>query len=166
MVAVLDWLRNTSSVLKVIDLNLITSTIRDYSRRCISADPAGCEDARGGFFLANKSSAWQDLGNYELILEENLGINDAGDFGFDNITLGVPGSGAPNIGHQIVVGIVAKDYYLATWGLRPAPTNFTNLDTPVSSLLQSLKATNKIPSLSWGYTAGSYQVSQGTSLRI
>lgn len=120
-----------------------------------------CEKSRGNFFRTNILSTWQDLGFYDLEFEQNLGVYAGGDFGYDTITLGLPGTKSPSFEHQIVVGIITVDYYLATWGLRPAATNLTTFNNPIPSLLQNMKENKSIPSLSWGYTAGSYQVSKG-----
>lgn len=40
------------------------------------------------------------------------------------------------------------------WPLNPWPVNFTELTQSTPSLLSSLRNSSKIPSLSWGYTAG------------
>ena len=122
-------------------------------------DTSDCQTARG-IFHPNQSSTWTDIGDFTLGSEMNLGINDGGDFGFDNLTLGPPGSGAPNIEHQVIVGVVAQDFFTGSLGLRPVATNFSNFDNPIPSLLQTLKTAQIIPSLSWSYTAGSYQIGQ------
>lgn len=57
----------------------------------VIADPIGCDgfqkpdcaDTRGALFAANESSTWSDVGVLGLHIEENLGDNDQGDFGFD-----------------------------------------------------------------------------------
>ena len=97
---------------------------------CLSSDPSDCSAARGNIFYPNTSSTWQSLGDYTLVFEENLGINDAGNFAFESITLGLSGSSGASyaLDHQVVTGVITKDFFVATWGLRPAPTNFTDLD--------------------------------------
>lgn len=99
---------------------------------------------------------------YELDQELNLGYTGNGNFGLDNLTLGYPGSGAITLEHQIVATVAAKDFYLATWGIAPRPTNLTSDPNAVTfaanesyqSVLSTLRQDDKIPSLSYGYTAG------------
>ena len=81
-----------------------------------------------------------------------------GDFGFDSIVLGAPGStsGAYSLENQILASIATKEFYVATWGIAPRPTNLTTIDAQNShpSLLTTLREQNQIPSLSYAYTAG------------
>lgn len=121
---------------------------------CTPTDPWACGSTRGDIFYNNESSTWQDEGFYELDLELNLGYTGNGDFGYDTVSLGLLGTGLPNMSHQILAGIAAKDFYLGSWGISPYPTNLTNLDDPMPSLMSNLKEENLIPSLSYGYTAG------------
>ncbi|MCJ1384348.1 hypothetical protein MMC17_007464 [Xylographa soralifera] len=121
---------------------------------CTQEDPQSCGSSRGGLFYSNESTTWDDAGLYALDTELNLGYNGNGDFGFDTITLGYPGSGVPVVEHQILAGIAAKDFYIATWGIAPRPTNLTELWNSTESLISTLKRSHQIPSLSYGYTAG------------
>ncbi|KAL8720358.1 MAG: hypothetical protein Q9181_007924 [Wetmoreana brouardii] len=130
---------------------------------CTATDPPDCASKRGGLFNKNHSSTWQDQGFYELGQQLNLGYTGNGDFGLDSITFGYPGSGAASVNRQLLATIAAKDYYLATWGIAPRPTNLTSSDPDETifdpgdshqSLLSTLKQLQKIPSLSYGYTAG------------
>jgi hypothetical protein len=91
-----------------------------------------------------------------LVLEENLGIDANGDFGFDTLTLGLIGSNAPTVKQQTVAGIAAKSIYTGLWGLAVRPTNLTTLNDPVPSLMSTMKENRLVPSLSFGYTAGAY----------
>ena len=130
---------------------------------CTSDGPNDCAEARGRLFLANESSTWQKVGFYEIDIEHNLGYTGNGEFGFDSVVLGTPGSGAYAIEHQVVASIAAKDFYIATWGIAPRATNFTNIDPENSheSLLSTLRRNGQIPSLSFAYTAGArYRKSQ------
>jgi hypothetical protein len=43
---------------------------------------------------------------------------------------------------------------MGAWPLNPWPVNFTEITQSTPSLLSSLRNSSKIPSLSWGYTAG------------
>ena len=125
---------------------------------CTHSDPPTCPSSRGGLFFPNSSTTWQEAGLYELDQELNLGYSGNGEFGFDSLTLGYPGSGAYTIDRHLLAGIAAKDFYIATWGIAPRPTNLTTIDSNNSyqSLLSSLKQNEQVPSLSYGYTAGAY----------
>lgn len=92
-----------------------------------------------------------------LSLEKNLGYNGdgmSGDYGFDNITLGWAGTNGPTVDKGIVSAYINQTFWLGTFGLNPAATNFTTLNDPKTSYMRSLKASNFIPSLAYGYTAG------------
>ncbi|KAL8638017.1 MAG: hypothetical protein Q9228_004785 [Teloschistes exilis] len=136
---------------------------------CTPTDPPNCISNRGNRFNKNASSTWQDKGLYELDQELNLGYTGNGNFGLDSLTLGYPGSGAITLDHQVVATIAAKDFYLATWGIAPRPTNLTSDSNAVifaannshQSVLSTLRHDNQIPSLSYGYTAGArYRLNQ------
>jgi hypothetical protein len=47
-----------------------------------------------------------------------------------------------------------QEFYMGVLPLNPWPVNFTDLTVSHPSLLSSLKNASKIPSLTWGYTAG------------
>ncbi|KAL9593313.1 MAG: hypothetical protein Q9219_007606 [cf. Caloplaca sp. 3 TL-2023] len=130
---------------------------------CTSDDDPDCELDRGGHFHKDESSSWEDQGVHELGQESNLGYASSGDFGLDSITLGYPGSNAITIEKQLMATIAEKDFYVATLGIASQSINLTQLDTNETtfssqalypSLLSTLKDIHKIPSLSYGYTAG------------
>lgn len=130
---------------------------------CTITDP-NCSYRRGNRFYKNASSTWQDKGLYELDEELNLGYTGNGNFGLDSITLGYPGSPSSiTISHQLLATVAAEDFYVATWGIAPRATNLTRpgqnsvtfaADDAYPSLLSTLKQEAKIPSISYGYTAG------------
>jgi hypothetical protein len=126
---------------------------------CMEIDLSNCAQSRGAIgklFQTNESLTWKEIGIYDLSLESELGYNGNGLFGLDNIGLQVPNSGGVDLEGQVVAGIITNDFYLGVFGLGPKPVNFTNLNYPVPSVLQSFKEQGKIPSLSWGYTAGAF----------
>lgn len=97
---------------------------------CIASDPSNCGTLRGGEFKINQSTTYQnntysDSGIFSLGLETRLGLEGAGKFGYDEITLGWQGSGGPTIKNQSIAGIATKDFYLGLLGLNPRPTNFS-----------------------------------------
>lgn len=130
---------------------------------CTATDPPNCSYRRGNHFYKNSSSTWQEKGLYELDEELNLGFTGNGNFGLDSITLGYPGSSSVTVSHQLLATVAAQDFYVATWGIAPRATNLTRpgqnpgtfaADDAYPSLLSTLKKENKIPSISYGYTAG------------
>lgn len=78
---------------------------------------------------------------------------DNGDYGHDTLALGYNGSGGLSLDQQVIAGIATKDFYLGSLGLAPWPVNFSLTDSS-PSYLSSLKNQSKIPSLSFGYSAG------------
>jgi hypothetical protein len=62
------------------------------------------------------------------------------------------------------LGVATKDFMFGLLGLGQKPSNLTNSDEPVPSLMWSLKNQSMIPSMSYGYTAGAYYRGQSGSL--
>jgi hypothetical protein len=109
-----------------------------------------CRNKRGGLFDYGASTSWKEVGLYELGLDPLLGFSGAANYGYDNVAfldqINMPGE---------IVGVInTTDYWLGFMGLGTKPTNFTSDNKP--SLLSSLVTANKIPSLSFGYTAGAF----------
>ena len=106
----------------------------------------------------NASSTWQDQGIYALGDEQNLpdylDPYGNGDYGFDTLGVGQPGSGGVSLDGMVVAALATKDYYMGNIGVNQQPTNFSTFSDPKPSFLKSLKQSGKIPSLTWGYTAG------------
>ncbi|KAI9660357.1 MAG: hypothetical protein M1821_009707 [Bathelium mastoideum] len=125
---------------------------------CTGDEPSDCKDSRGYLFQKNESSTWSEKGLYELTTtEENyLGLTGNGDWGYDTVTLGWQGDDAPSLNNSLVTGIATPDFYLGVLGINNQPVNFTTFNDPQPSLLVTLKEQGKIPSLSWGYTAGAW----------
>jgi hypothetical protein len=127
---------------------------------CGSGDPTDCAQLRGGEYNYTASSTWvQNLANistdiYYLTLESELGYEGKGRFGFDDITLGFQGTGGPTLNNQTVAGIATKQYFMGLFGLAPRATNFSSNGNAIPSFMQNLRNQSKIPSTSWGYTAG------------
>lgn len=120
--------------------------------------PTGCAVSRGNLFNLSASSTWHNIGLYGINqngvgLEANLGYSQKAQFGLDNLAVGLE---APSLSNQTVAGIAtAEPFYLGIFGLNNQPVNFSVLgNSSVPSFVTSLKDQNKIPSLSWSYTAG------------
>lgn len=126
---------------------------------CIASDPPDCATLRGGQFIPSQSSTWKYNnasinGTFTLGLETNLDYSGNGNYGYDTMVLGYPGSNGPSLQQQIIAGIATKEFYLGIFGLNPRSTNFSTFNDPVPSYMATLKNRFTIPSLSWGYTAG------------
>ncbi|KAL9094621.1 MAG: hypothetical protein Q9165_003181 [Trypethelium subeluteriae] len=132
---------------------------------CTPQDPPTCTQSRT-VFNYNGSSTWHEIGTYHLGLaqESLLGYDPNADNAIDaneTFTLGLPGSGLPAVNNSVVEGIATKDFYMGLIGLNPQAINLTSITDPQPSILQSLKDSGSIPSVSWAYTAGS--VNLGTT---
>ena len=130
--------------------------------------PKNCGDLRGVNpfqispslgFDKNASSTWVENGIYNLLMEQNLGLDDSanGDYGFDSVGLGNTPTG-PTLPHQVVAGIATNAFWLGYLGLGPKPVNFS---TSIPSFMKTLADQNMIPSLSYGYTAGAKYHDEG-----
>ena len=145
-------------VLKVLASTTVPETWVVSNEGCLTTDPTDCPDSRGKTFNLNASSTWDNQGFFALGAETNLPYTsnyDDGDYGFDSLGLGYPGSdGNTTLSHQVIASIATKDFFLGNLGLTPRPVNLTSMDDPTPSYLTSLKSSNLIPSLSYGYNAG------------
>lgn len=144
-------------VLKVLPSTTVPETWVVLDEGCTTADQKTCPDDRGGIYDFNKSSTWEKKNLFQLGVELNLGydIQNAGEYGFETLSLGYKGSDGPTLENQVIAGIATKEFYLGSLGLTPRPINFTAEDQH-PSLLSTLKSQNLIPSLSFGYSAGAY----------
>lgn len=125
---------------------------------CLRSDDRNCPESRGGLFNINASSTWDDRGIFaigaETNLEDYVGGYDNGDYGFDALGLGLAGSGGIRFASQVISAIATKDFYLGHLGLTTHRTNFTDFNQPEVTFLESMKASNNTPSLSYAYSAG------------
>ena len=84
-----------------------------------------------------------------------------GQFGNETIGLGLQGSGGPILKHQIIAAYTSPALFMGIFGLNPSSTNFSATGQGHPSYVTALKEQNKIPSLSFGYTAGNqYRLKQ------
>ena len=122
-----------------------------------TGSPDDCAHTRGFVFQKNESSTWSEKGLFELttVEENSLGLTGNGDWGYDTITLAWQGDPSSPF-NGLVTGIATPSFYLGAMGINNQPVNFTTFNDPQPSLLKTLKNLGKIPSLSWGYTAGAF----------
>ena len=154
---------NTSQEVRILPSTASSSTWVVYADPgCSNVPVTDCATSRGKAFQRSLSRTWTpaSIGQtafFELGLEENLlGREVYGEFGWDVVSLGWPGSAGPTAEHSVVAGIGDTHFtWLGVLGLNPRPTNFTNMpNDPQASFIQKLKDQEDIPSLSWAYTAG------------
>ena len=116
-----------------------------------------CPGTRGELFNKAGSTTWEDQQIWPLVAETNLGFSpqnyDVGDYGYDTLGIFSKSIGNLVLDKQVVAVIATKDFYLGNLGLSPRAVN-PNINQTSPSFLKSLKSQNKIPSLSYGYTAG------------
>ena len=100
----------------------------------------------------------------EQNLPDYLDEYDTGDFGYDTMGIGSPGDTGDDVKDQVIAVLATKDYDVGLLGVTDQPTNFTGFDDPRPSLLSTLKIQNKIPSLSYAYSAGAqYRMNNPTT---
>lgn len=134
---------------------------------CTPRDGPKCANSRGNLFNKTISTTWEDQGNFTLGAERNLNFTefDRGNYGNDTLTLGYDGSGGLSLDRQVIAGIATKHFYLGYLGLTPRPVNFSETESS-SSYLSNLKEQRKIPSLSFGYSAGAYHRRYNSDIAI
>ena len=128
--------------------------------------PRQCAQSRGGLFFSNASTTYstQSLQNspngtiysFDAVVEAYLHDLGTAYFGFDTLSLGLPGSGLPTVKDQVIASLVIPNFWLGFVGLSPWSTNFSSFLNPQTSMLSTLYETKVISSLSWAYTAGAW----------
>ena len=113
-----------------------------------------CKDERGLLYNKNNSITYLPESIYDTQIEKNLGLDTSGYGGYETIELGWQGSGGPSLEHMPIFEIADDRYWLGIFGLNPLPTHFSTFNNPQPSFMQTLYDDSKIPSRSYGYTAG------------
>ncbi|PVH97862.1 acid protease [Periconia macrospinosa] len=152
---------NPPQQLRLLPAHDQSSTWTILSEACPANDNE-CADSRGRIFRRDNSTTWQRFGTYDTnpVLEQRVGLEALGLFGWDDITLGWVGDNMPTMKNQSVVGITSNDFWIGSLPLNPRPINFTNYNNPIPSLMENLfnHTDDPIPSLSWSYTAGAFNL--------
>ena len=78
------------------------------------------------------------------------------------MVLGWPGHDLPGLDTAVMAGIATKDFYVGGLPLNPWAVNFTSITQSTPSMMSQLKNQSKIPSLTYGYTAGYYNNNPAT----
>jgi hypothetical protein len=113
-----------------------------------------CKDERGFLYNQNDSLTYDPVSIFDTQIETNLGLNTRGYAGYETLELGWNGAGGPSLEHMPIFQIADSNYWLGIFGLNPLPTNFTTLNNPQPSFMETLYNQSKVPSVSYGYTAG------------
>lgn len=111
-------------------------------------DDSICRDNRGRLFNPGQSSTWNYVGNYELGLDPHLGFSGIANYGYDNVNF----DDQVIVPDQIVGVINTTEFWLGFLGLGIEETNFTDVNK--QTFLTTLADQTRIPSRSYGYTAG------------
>lgn len=104
-------------------------------------------------FQRNKSSTWEEVGAYELGLGSNLGLTGSAYYGYDNVSIG-SSKDTIHVERSAVAAYATPDFWIGQLGLSNSPVFMNEANQPVS-FLSMLKEKRHIPSLSFGYQAGS-----------
>lgn len=145
-------------------VEVLVSTASTYA---FAISPAGCPPglavadcgtSRGMLYDYSKSSTWKYSGtNFSLGIEDAIGLDSNGYTGFEDQSLGFPGSpsSTAQINGSLLNTVADPLYWTGILGLNPRPTNLTqNFDNSTISFVQALKNAANIPSLSWAYGEG------------
>lgn len=89
-------------------------------------------------------------------IRPELGFDANALYGLDTVGLQVANSGGPTLDSMVVGGVAEPTIFVGQFGLSPKPSNFSELNSPQPSFIQKLRDEKKIPSVSYGYTAGAY----------
>ena len=146
-----------SQVFQVLPATGSQETWVPVSEACQVTNSSNCAVSRGAYshlFRPNASGSWKEIGLYDLALEKELGYQGNGIYGLDTVKLELSGAQPVALEDQVVAGVVTEDFYVGLLGLGPRPVNFSNMEYPVPSLLRTMMQQEKIPSLSYGYSAG------------
>ncbi|KAF2745803.1 acid protease [Sporormia fimetaria CBS 119925] len=113
------------------------------------------KSAQSPGFQVNESTTWSAIGQYDLETETRLNMSAKGLFGFDRFALGPAASDdALFLDHQLIAGTAEMNYYLGHIPLGTQDYTFSSLGSSVKSFFYQLRMEDKIPSLSFAYTAG------------
>lgn len=82
-------------------------------------------------------------------------MDGAAYYGFEDVGLGIPNSASlTTLNNTLVAGIATDNYFIGSLGLSPLAFNISTINDPIPSILGTLANESRVPSASWGYTAG------------
>lgn len=105
-------------------------------------------------FQYDKSTTWQNLDTLQIGIETDLKYNGTGPFGKDTVRLGYDtDSTALTLNNTLVTGNDEGNYLMGLLGLSSTALHASG-NPSIDSFINKLKRNGKIPSSSYGYTAG------------
>ncbi|KAF2008081.1 acid protease, partial [Amniculicola lignicola CBS 123094] len=113
-----------------------------------------CYRSRGITFNYTATTTWNQIGFYELGLEQNLNLTGNGRYGYETVGFGHPGEMGPTLKNTTVGTLIEPHFWLGHFGVNGKSTNFTTFADPSPSYMSYLFQDKLIPSLSFAYTAG------------
>jgi hypothetical protein len=129
---------------------------------CTSKSPiTNCAETRGDTFDNSSSTSWQVISDgdaFTLGKEDNLlgkataSDQRAGMYGYDSLALTTASGAGVTQDDQVLAQVTTDQFWLGVLGLNPGAPGVAGQTRP--SLLKSLLNDDKIPSLSYSYTAG------------
>ncbi|KAM0282681.1 hypothetical protein ACHAQH_002878 [Verticillium albo-atrum] len=142
---------------------LVSTSLSEFwvvqSGGCYDREPL-CVNARGNVFNPAGSSSWDALGGWQLGLDY-LQNEGNGDYGLDTVVGKTLNGDGLLMDRTIVAAINTTDYYNGYIGLGITQGRFGD-QIAESPLTQAVKEYGRVPSYSYGYTAGaSYMGSSG-----
>ncbi|WPH01500.1 Hypothetical protein R9X50_00434600 [Acrodontium crateriforme] len=140
------------------------------------ANPGYCGYLRGTLpvngvnssgFQDNQSSSWILIGPFTVDSQEaSMGYGANALYGFDTVTIGND-SNSLSQNHSVIGSVPDLDFWQGVFGLGAKSINFTNFNEPLAGFMRNLVNNKKIPSVSFGYTAGaSYRNKSQASLTL
>lgn len=106
-------------------------------------------------FQRNKSSTWEEVGSFGMGLGNNLGLSGNAYYGYDKVSIGSSsGKDTLRVERTTVSAYSTPEFWIGQLGLSSGLV-FLNEENQSHSFLEMLKDEGKIPSLSFGYQAGS-----------
>lgn len=124
------------------------------SGRTVEVTDGNCYDSRGKTFNKSESTTWTNNGFFQLWILKNIGLSGTGEYGWDTVGLGNKGEETVTVKNTTIGTLISPNFWLGHFGVNPKPTNFSSFADPSPSYMTLLFEQKKIPSLSFGYTAG------------
>lgn len=118
----------------------------------IPASPSAANPLNAHGFLPNASTSWSDQGKHWVDTIVPLYQPEQAQYGVDTVGLGADASSGLTLNGSIVAGVGALPIYLGQLGLQPS--NTSGPGQGLQSFMSQLVSQKKIPSNSYGYSAG------------
>ncbi|KAH6688046.1 aspartic peptidase domain-containing protein [Plectosphaerella plurivora] len=120
---------------------------------CLDREPL-CGNSRGNVFTPASSTSWKSIGTWSLGLAY-LGYGGNGDYGLDAVSATTLLDQTFSMSDVLTAAVNATQYYIGFLGLGITQGNFAGV-VHESPLTQAVQTYGRIPSYSYGYTAGAY----------